>query len=129
MHAPTQAAPGRSAAVGDAHVWNINSTAKGGGVAEMVGRRLQELGATRQVLCVTHLPQLASYGDLHFHVRKGISGDRTITRVKTLDRNEREEELAGMLGAITAQTRASAREMMKSSEAEKQRSEVGRGCL
>jgi DNA repair protein RecN (Recombination protein N) len=108
----------------------------GGRIGAVVGRKLWDLTAgdgeqTRchQVLCVTHLPQLASYGDLHLHVRKGIVGERTITRVNTLDGNEREEELAGMLGAVTEQTRASAREMMVSSEADKQRSEVGSGCL
>ena len=107
----------------------------GGRIGAVVGRKLWDLtagdgGQTRchQVLCVTHLPQLASYGDLHLHVRKGIVGDRTITRVNTLGGNEREEELAGMLGAITEQTRASAREMMVSSEADKQRSKVGPGC-
>jgi DNA repair ATPase RecN len=54
-------------------------------------------------------------------VRKGVVGDRTVTSVDPLDGEEREQELAGMLGAITEQTRASAREMMAASEADKRR--------
>ena len=99
----------------------------GGRIGAVVGQKLWDLtigdtekGRRHQVLCVTHLPQLASYGDLHFHVRKGVIGDRTITRVIPLDVEDREEELAGMLGTITEQTRASAREMMTASEADKQ---------
>ena len=73
-----------------------------------------------QVLCVTHLPQLAGYGDLHIQVRKGIVGDRTTTQVQPLAGEEREQELAGMLGAITDKTRASAREMLAASHRDKQ---------
>ena len=100
----------------------------GGRIGAVVGQKLWDLtisdgGKVRshQVLCVTHLPQLASYSDLHFHVRKGVVGDRTVTRVDPLDGEEREQELAGMLGAITEQTRASAREMIAVSEADKLR--------
>ena len=100
----------------------------GGRIGAVVGQKLWDLtisdgGKVRshQVLCVTHLPQLASYSDLHFHVRKGVVGDRTVTSVDPLDGEEREQELAGMLGAITEQTRASAREMMAASEADKRR--------
>ena len=98
----------------------------GGRVGSVVGQKLWALtvgdgGKARdhQVLCVTHLPQLASYADLHFHVRKGVVGDRTVTSVHSLDGEERERELAGMLGAITEQTRASAREMVATSQADK----------
>ena len=100
----------------------------GGRIGAVVGQKLWDLtisdgGKVRshQVLCVTHLPQLASYSDLHFHVRKGVVGDRTVTSVDPLDGGEREQELAGMLGAITEQTRASAREMITVSEADKRR--------
>jgi DNA repair protein RecN (Recombination protein N) len=98
----------------------------GGRVGSVVGQKLWALtvgdgGKARdhQVLCVTHLPQLASYADLHFHVRKGVVGDRTVTSVHSLDGEERERELAGMLGAVTEQTRASAREMVATSQADK----------
>jgi DNA repair protein RecN (Recombination protein N) len=100
----------------------------GGRVGGVVGQKLWGLtvgdgGKTRshQVLCVTHLPQLASYGDRHLHVRKSVVGDRTVTSVHPLDGDEREQELAGMLGALTEQTRASAREMIAASQADKRR--------
>jgi len=86
----------------------------GGGVAEMVGRRLQELGANRQVLCVTHLPQVASLSDQHFRISKVTDGKSTRTRVHGLGRDERIEELARMLGGveITRKTLEHAAEML-----------------
>ncbi len=63
-------------------------------------------------MCVTHLPQLAAYGDRHLRVRKEIVGERTVTNVQPLEGPAREEELAGMLGAVTDKTLASAREML-----------------
>jgi DNA repair protein RecN (Recombination protein N) len=91
----------------------------GGRTGAIVGRKLWGLtvgdraqARHHQVLCVTHLPQLASFGDLHLHVRKGIVGDRTVTDVHPLDGEDRERELAGMLGNVTAKTCASAREML-----------------
>ena len=98
----------------------------GGRVGAVVGQKLWGLtvgdgGKVRnhQVLCVTHLPQLACYGDVHFHVRKGVVGDRTVTSVEPLDGEAREEELAAMLGTLTQQTRASARELLAASQADK----------
>ena len=86
----------------------------GGGVAEMVGRRLQELGASRQVLCVTHLPQVASLADRHFRISKVSDGKSTRTRLHVLNKDERVEELARMLGGveITRKTLAHAAEML-----------------
>jgi DNA repair protein RecN (Recombination protein N) len=86
----------------------------GGGVAEMVGRRLQELGANRQVLCVTHLPQVASLADQHFRISKVTDGKSTRTRVHALGKEERIEELARMLGGvdITRKTLDHAAEML-----------------
>lgn len=86
----------------------------GGGVAEMVGRRLKELGATRQVLCVTHLPQVASLAHQHLRVSKVSDGKTTRTRLQTLNEQERVEELARMLGGveITKKTLAHAAEML-----------------
>ena len=86
----------------------------GGGVAEMVGRRLQELGASRQVLCVTHLPQVASLEDQHFRISKVTDGKTTRTQVQALDEEERVQELARMLGGveITRKTLEHAAEML-----------------
>ena len=76
----------------------------GGSVAEMVGRRLQELGVNRQVLCVTHLPQVASLADQHFRVSKVSDGKSTRTGVQLLSHEERVEELARMLGGVEITT-------------------------
>ncbi len=86
----------------------------GGGVAEMVGRRLAELGESRQVLCVTHLPQVASLAAHHFRIAKVTDGKATRTQVDPLDDNERVDELARMLGGvkITKKTREHAAEML-----------------
>jgi DNA repair protein RecN (Recombination protein N) len=98
----------------------------GGRIGAVVGQKLWGLtvgdgGKVRdhQVLCVTHLPQLACYGDLHFHVRKGVVGGRTVTGADLVDGTERETELAGMLGTLTEQTRASAHEMLLASQRDK----------
>jgi len=86
----------------------------GGGVAEMVGRRLQELASDRQVLCVTHLPQVASLADQHFRINKVSDGKTTRTRIHALSKEERVEELARMLGGveITRKTLEHAKEML-----------------
>jgi len=98
----------------------------GGRVGAVVGQKLWALTAgdgapayRHQVLCVTHLPQLASYGDQHLQVAKGMAGDRTVTQVRLLEGRLREEEIAAMLGAVTDRTYASAREMLAASEEEK----------
>lgn len=85
----------------------------GGGVAEIVGRKLRELGERCQVLCVTHVPQVASQGHRHLHVSKS-GGRQTRTKIQRLDDTGRVEELARMLGGveITARTRAHAEEML-----------------
>ena len=72
----------------------------GGGVAEMVGRRLFDLGTNRQVLCVTHLPQVASLAHQHLRISKVTDGKATRTGVTELDKQERVEELARMLGGV-----------------------------
>ena len=89
----------------------------GGGVAEVVGRLLKRLGQDRQVLCVTHLPQVASQAAQHFQVSKGAMADgRTVSRILALPAAERVEEIARMLGGleITATTRKHARELLAS---------------
>ena len=89
----------------------------GGGVAEVVGRLLKRLGQDRQVLCVTHLPQVASQALQHFQVSKGTLDDgKTVSRIEPLSTSSRVEEIARMLGGleITATTRKHARELLAS---------------
>jgi DNA repair protein RecN (Recombination protein N) len=87
----------------------------GGAVAEMVGQQLQALAASGQVLCVTHLPQVAAQADHQVRVRKQATGGRTRTELEALGGDERVEELARMLGGarITERTREHAREMLE----------------
>ncbi|MBW0449831.1 DNA repair protein RecN [bacterium M00.F.Ca.ET.228.01.1.1] len=90
-------------------------TGIGGGVAEVVGRLLHQLGEARQVLCVTHLPQVAARGDHHFQVAKTGNGKGgTVSSVVPLDKASRVEEVARMLGGleITPTTRKHAKEML-----------------
>jgi DNA repair protein RecN (Recombination protein N) len=89
----------------------------GGGVAEVLGRKLKAIAARHQVLCVTHLPQVASFADRHYAVRKRVERGRTVTEVKALGADERVEEVARMLGGetITETARRHAREMVKQS--------------
>lgn len=86
----------------------------GGGVAEVVGRLLRRLGQDRQVLCVTHLPQVASQANQHFQVSKQSNHGKTVSSIDALDANARVEEIARMLGGleITATTRSHARELL-----------------
>ena len=89
----------------------------GGAVAEVVGRLLRRLGQERQVLCVTHLPQVASQGGQHFQVAKRtLANGKTASRIDVLDSGARVEEVARMLGGleITATTRQHARELLAS---------------
>lgn len=86
----------------------------GGGVAEVVGRLLKRLGQERQVLCVTHLPQVASQGNQHYQVSKRNADGKTLSQITALDAKARIEEIARMLGGleITATTRKHARELL-----------------
>jgi len=85
----------------------------GGRVGMTVGGMLWNLGKQHQVLCVTHLPQLAAFGDQHFHVSKRSDNGRTATQVEQLQGEARVEELAAMLGASTSVTLESAREILR----------------
>ncbi len=89
----------------------------GGAVAETVGKLLRQLGESHQILCVTHLPQVAAQGNQHFKVSKSQSGDKTLSQLNVLSRNERVEEIARMLGGatITDTTRRHARELLEQS--------------
>jgi len=86
----------------------------GGRVAEVVGRKLRALGSAFQVLCITHLPQIAACADTHFAIEKRVERGRTRTSVARLDEAGRVEELGRMLGGstVTDGLRASAREML-----------------
>ena len=86
----------------------------GGAVAETVGRHLRTLGEHRQVLCVTHLAQVAAQAHHHYQVRKTTRRAATLTRIAALGTQDRVEEIARMLGGLemTEQTRAHAREMI-----------------
>lgn len=87
----------------------------GGGVAEIVGRLLADLGQSRQVLCVTHLPQVAARAATHYRVSKQDRDGRAVSQVEALDPAARITELARMLGGVhlTAATRAHAEEMLR----------------
>jgi DNA repair protein RecN (Recombination protein N) len=87
----------------------------GGAVAEVVGRKLRELSRHHQVICVTHLPQIACFAESHYHVKKEVKSGRTITLVDRLERGDIVEEIARMLGGVkvTEKTRAHAKEMIE----------------
>lgn len=87
----------------------------GGGVAQMVGERLRQLAEQRQILCVTHLPQVAAQGHHQMRISKQVDSGQTRTQVEALDEAQREQELARMLGGveITERSRAHAREMLE----------------
>jgi DNA repair protein RecN (Recombination protein N) len=86
----------------------------GGEVAGVVGEKLQQLGNRFQVMCITHLPQIASRAGTHYHIEKSIRGRRTVTEVQRLDPPGRIEEIGRMIGgrAVTEPVRASARQML-----------------
>ena len=86
----------------------------GGRVADVVGKRLRRLGETFQVLCITHLPQIAACGHAHFEISKNVAHGRTQTRVVRLTDGERVEEVARMIGgaAPTDASRGAARELL-----------------
>jgi DNA repair protein RecN (Recombination protein N) len=93
----------------------------GGAVAEIVGRKLKSVSANHQIICITHLPQIACFGDNHLHVFKKVAKGRTITFVQELDDGQKVEEISRMLGGVnvTETTRKHAREMIKESKTSK----------
>ncbi len=90
-------------------------TGIGGRTAELVGLQLKKLSQKHQVVCITHLPTIASYGAHHYKVTKELKGEETLTRIHSLSRRERVEELARMLGgiSISEKTRAHAVELLE----------------
>jgi DNA repair protein RecN (Recombination protein N) len=105
---------GSADAPGKTLIFDEVDTGVGGAVADVVGLRLQQLSKRFQVLCITHLPQIAAYGESHLHISKSVKQGRTLTRVERLSTEARHEELARMIGGsdVTAVVRASAREML-----------------
>jgi DNA repair protein RecN (Recombination protein N) len=95
----------------------------GGAVADVVGARLRALGDRFQVLCITHLPQIAAYGSTHFRIEKGVKAGRTSTTVAALDGPDRQAEIARMISGaeVSAAVLASAREMIEAKANKKQK--------
>ena len=91
----------------------------GGRVGAIVGRKLLALARSHQVICVTHLPQIAAYGDKHLQVTKEVVGDRTISQLNVLEGEARVAELAAMLGADSDSGRQSAQELLDNARAER----------
>ena len=91
----------------------------GGATAEIVGRKLKEVSANHQVVCITHLPQIACFGGSHFRVAKEVAGGRTATTVEMLTDEQKIEEISRMLGGVdlTQTTREHAREMLSGAKA------------
>jgi len=89
----------------------------GGRVGQVVGLKLWNLGRSHQVLCITHLPQLAAFGDQHFRVEKVINNGRTTTSVVRLENDDRMLELAQMLGEVSEGTLRSASDILQSAQA------------
>jgi len=106
-----------SVAVGEAPtlIFDEVDAGIGGAVAEVVGRRLKALAEQRQVLCITHLPQIAAFADHAYTVIKATTKGRTVSSAKRLTRSEQLQELARMLGGveITAEAKRHAREMLE----------------
>jgi DNA repair protein RecN (Recombination protein N) len=90
----------------------------GGRLGSIIGKKLRELAAHHQVLCITHLPQIASFADRHLTVRKEATEGKTTTSVRVMDGGERIEELAEMIGGqrITETTRAQAQELLHTAQ-------------
>ncbi len=93
-------------------------TGIGGSIADSVGTKLNEISMSHQVLCITHLPQIACFGDHHFNVTKSLADNRTVTKVELLDEKSRIDEISRMLGGknITDKTIAHAVEMLKTAQ-------------
>jgi DNA repair protein RecN (Recombination protein N) len=97
-------------------VFDEIDTGIGGRAAEAVGKKLKSLSRSNQVICVTHLPQIATFADHHYLIEKKDSGGRTRTSVRQITREERTEEVARMLSGakLTDTSRKHAEQMLKS---------------
>jgi DNA repair protein RecN (Recombination protein N) len=101
-------------APGKTLIFDEVDTGIGGAVADVVGARMQRLASRVQVLCITHLPQIAAHGSTHYRITKAVKAGRTLTGVTRLEGTAREEELARMISgaAVSQAVMASAREML-----------------
>ena len=101
------------------YVFDEVDSGVGGAVAEVIGRKLVDVAAHHQVICITHLAQIAVYAERHYRVSKTVDGERTKSDIQALDKTERLEEIARMVGGlkITERTRATAAEMLKAARA------------
>ncbi len=101
---------------GGLYVFDEVDSGVGGAVAEVIGRKIREVSQHHQVICITHLAQIAVYADAHYRVQKSIEKGRTRSDIVRLSADEEREEIARMLGGIeiSKETRAAAREMLKS---------------
>ena len=92
----------------------------GGRLGSVIGSKLRHLASHHQVLCITHLPQIAGYADRHLTVRKEVANNQTATTVRVMSGDERVQEMAEMIGGqrITDTTRAQARELLETAESE-----------
>jgi DNA repair protein RecN (Recombination protein N) len=111
------------------YVFDEVDSGVGGAVAEAIGRRLYSASRQRQVLCITHLPQIAAFADAHFRVEKHTQAGRTITRVLRLGDEERIEEIARMLGGsrVTASAREHAHALVAEARTPARKPAAGRG--
>jgi DNA repair protein RecN (Recombination protein N) len=93
----------------------------GGRVADVVGAKLADLGREFQVLCITHLPQIAAKASTHFYIEKRVRGSRTLTSVMRLDDDARADEIARMIGGaqVTDAARSTARDLLKASQTQR----------
>ena len=100
--------------VGKSLIFDEVDAGIGGRVAEVVGSKLHQLGKRFQVICITHLPQIAARAKTHYHIEKWVRGSRTVTAVQRLDASSRIEEIGRMISgrSVTEPVRASAREML-----------------
>jgi DNA repair protein RecN (Recombination protein N) len=96
-------------------VFDEIDTGIGGRAAEMVGKKLKSLSGANQVLCITHLPQIATFADHHYLIEKKNTGGRTRTTVRRITGEERTEEVARMLSGakLTDTSRKHAEQMLK----------------
>jgi DNA repair protein RecN (Recombination protein N) len=108
------------------YVFDEVDTGVGGGIAEVIGQRLAEVGAHHQALCITHSPQVAAYGDRHFHVSKAIRDGRTFSQIHSLEGADRQVELARMVGGLelTAATHAAAGDLLRGARRARRGAEV-----
>ena len=100
----------------------------GGATAEIIGRKLKDVSGSHQVICITHLPQIAVFGGLHLRVSKKVADGRTVTCVEKLDESQKIEEISRMLGGVdlTKTARDHARAMLAAAAAQQKAADSGR---